>query len=100
MGVIGAIAAIASVIVAGVGTGLSVTQAADASAKQEKAQKDLLAKEAKTETQAEQVRARDAGRQRQRAAQASSGGRAGTVLTSPLGVVGEPTTGSKTLLGL
>lgn len=102
-----AVAAIIGVIVTAVtataSTSLAVAdtiQSGNRAEAQAKKQEELLAKEAKTETQAEQVRIRDQARQRQRSGQAAKGGRAGTILTSPLGVVGEPTTGSKTLLGL
>lgn len=61
-----------------------------AKAKQEKADAIAVAENAKT---------RDQKRSRQRAGQLAAGGRSGTILTSPLGVTGEESKGTKTLLG-
>jgi hypothetical protein len=49
--------------------------------------------------QEEQVRTRDAARERQRAA-AAAGGRQSTILTAPLGEIGQAQTTQRTLLGL
>lgn len=51
------------------------------------------------QAQADAQRARSQARSRQRMGQAASQGRAGTILTSPLGVQGQPEAGGKTLLG-
>jgi flagellar motility protein MotE (MotC chaperone) len=48
---------------------------------------------------ADNTRRRDQSRANQRAKQAAAGGRASTILTSPLGVTGEQAKGDKTLLG-
>lgn len=54
---------------------------------------------ANEKARAEGARARDVARSQQRSALSRSGGRSGTILTSPLGTQPDETKGTKTLLG-
>jgi hypothetical protein len=92
----------------GIGTGVAGAvqqgKASDLASQQLQKQEDLLAEAEKRELEGAEdeaaIREREAGKERQRQAASLAQGRQGTILTSPLGVVSEPTLGSKTLLGL
>lgn len=104
-------AVISSVVVAAVGTGVSVQQSTQArksagsrSAAALKLQREQVAKLEESQDQeakaAEQTRVRTAARERQRRQAAGASGRSSTIRTSPLGVQGSGGGGSpKTLLG-
>lgn len=75
-------------------------KAANEAAKQQQAQYDALAKERQDATATENNnQVRDQARKRQRSKALSSVGTRKTVLTSPLGLIDQPETNNKTLLG-
>lgn len=90
------------------GTGLQAYQARRQEKAAEKAQKRQFEEQSRLEQEyrgrlaardEDQTSAAAAARDRQRAAAAGATGRRSTILTSPLGLPGEPETGRKTLLG-
>lgn len=83
------------------GEGIREGRRQEDSAKKTEAMLYANAKQAQkdAETVAEGAKTRDQKKARQRQGQLASGGRSSTILTSPLGVTGEESKGTKTLLG-
>ena len=62
-------------------------------------EKQFTDRQANEESAQNAIETRDAAQRRQKNLAIGAGGRQDTILTGPLGVAGEPATGSKTLLG-
>lgn len=77
----------------------SMNNAKDAAKRQEEMGRSLAQNRTDEAAQAGVIREREAARSRARALRISSGGRSGTVATSPLGLTGSANTAQKTLLG-
>jgi hypothetical protein len=94
-------AAIAAVAVGAgiVGQRAASRKGAQAGRRQERAVATAQAEQAFGEQQAESIKGRDLSRQRQRQRALSASGRGSTILTGPLGVVGESAGAGRTLLG-
>lgn len=102
---------LAALAVAGAGTGYQIASAEEAKERAAAQQKETAEKTKNALTEEEnrrkeeefktaQVQLRDEAKKRQRALSAGSQGRAGTILTGPLGVPQAQKTGGKTLLGV
>lgn len=74
-------------------------RAENAANDQAQAQKKLLDEAAQKSANDESIANRDAAREKQRRAALGAQGRNSTLLTSPLGTVGQPSAVGKTLLG-